>query len=393
MQDEADLTFFLPAKRLPQDKILRIARVIASSPAATSLALMPLAVIIVNETRQIVYANERFAALTATPDNEDILGKRIGEALGCEHSDETEGGCGTTRFCQYCGAANAIVKSLEGERATEECAITRHAVSPLEALNCQVWTSPLEIEDQNLVLNSILDIAHEKALRSFERIFFHDIMNAVSGIKGVHDLISLELPEGHNQDLDLLRRAIESIQDIVETQKDFLEVEAREYGRTLSPFETRDLLRSLTTYCQAFNPGQRRVLVVAPTASSRLFSSDVRIIQRILVNMVKNALEASRPGESVTLGCDAEAAGGIALWVHNPAVLGEETRMRLFEKGFSTKGVGRGFGTYGMRLFARQCLGGDVTFESSPENGTRFILRLPAQPGGLGEAGIGPDRT
>ena len=93
--------------------------------------------------------------------------------------------------------------------------------------------------------------------------------------------------------------------------------------------------------------------------------------------MIKNALEASAAGETVTLGCDS-TPGSVSLWVHNPAVLSEEVQLRLFERGFSTKGPDRGFGTYSMRLFARQCLGAEVSFTSTAVGGTRFSLTLPA---------------
>jgi signal transduction histidine kinase len=378
MHDEDTATAFLPAKRLEPARIREIAAEIAASPSATSLALVPLAVAIVGDTRQIVYANDRFVALAGAATVEDIQGKRLGEALGCLHAGESGGGCGTTRFCRYCGAAQAVVRSLEGERATQECAITRDAPDAFDALNLQVWTAPLELGEHRLVLNSLLDIAHEKALRGFERIFFHDILNAVAGIQGLHDLLSQDLPESQASDLLLLRQAVENIQDIVETQKELLSVETREYRRTCSTLHSLELLNDLAAYCQSFNPGALRTLAVDPAAASLTFSSDARIVQRIMVNMVKNALEASRAGATVTLGCEAGTGGGVVLWVKNPAVLSEETRMRLFQKGFSTKGPGRGFGVYGMRLFARQCLGGEVDFESGPETGTRFFLRLPA---------------
>jgi len=374
--DEAPSTFFLPAKRLDQEAIERISRDIATSPSALTLSLMPLAVVIVNDTRQIVYANERFTALTTFASSDDIIGKRIGEALGCEHSSETPGGCGTTRFCQYCGAARAVVKSLEGERETQECSINRTTPTALEALNLQVWASPLVIGEHALVLSSIIDIAHEKALRGFERIFFHDIMNAVTGIKGIHDLMSFETPEDRAADLDLLRRAIESIQDIVETQRDFLAVEAKEYHEAFSWVESREILEHLAASCKCFDPSGQRRIVVDPKSQSRMFSTDGRIIQRIMVNMIKNALEASAPGETVTIGCEA-VPGRVILWVHNVAELSEEIQMRLFEKGFSTKGPGRGFGAFSMRLFARQCLRGDVAFTSTREGGTRFSLSIP----------------
>lgn len=374
--DEVLPTFFLPAERLDQDIIERIARDIAQSPSAITLSLVPLAVIIVNQTRQIVYANARFLALTARPDGGAVIGLRVGEALGCEHAMTAPGGCGTTRFCQYCGQAQAVVKSLKGERDTQECAINRLSKTTLEALNLQVWAAPMTIEGHELMLYSIIDIAHEKALRGFERIFFHDLANSLTGIKGLNQLMALELPADYTEDVDLMRRGIEDIEDIIETQRDFLSVEAKEYHEAFSAIDSREMLTYLAAACQSFNPGGSRQILIDPKAQARVFSSDGRIIRRILVNMIKNALEASAVGETVTLGCDS-VPGSVTLWVHNPAVLSEEVQLRLFEKGFSTKGPDRGFGSYSMRLFARQCLGGEVAFTSGEDGGTRFSLTLP----------------
>jgi len=374
---EQPATFFLPTKRLDRDRILAIAQEIAVSPTSASLSLIPLGVIIVNETRQIVYANAPFLTLIETPRFEDVAGKRPGEALGCSHAWEMAGGCGTSRFCRYCGAAKAIVKSLGGARDTQECAITRNVEAQTDALNLQVWTAPFQAQEHQLVLSSILNIGHEKSLHGLERIFFHDIMNAVSGIKGLHDLFSLELPSTYGAELELLHTSIETIRDIIESHKDFTAVEAREYQPTCSCIESRDLLHKLAAYCQLYDPEGRKHLIVAESAVSLPVRTDTRIVQRILINMVKNALEASKRGETVTLDCRPGTDGGVTFLVHNPAVMREEVRLRVFERAFSTKGEGRGFGTYGMRLFAENCLGGHIRFTSEPERGTTFFLDLP----------------
>lgn len=374
-------TFFLPARRLSRDRILALAREIAASPASASLALVPMGVTIINETRQIVYANDRFTQLVgATAGFASLAGLRLGEALGCAHAHETEGGCGTTRFCQYCGAARAIVQSLNGTADTQECAITRRsATTALEALNLQVWAAPFTVGSHTLVLNSILDIAHEKNLRGFERMFFHDILNALTGIKGLHDIFSLELGEQYSNELDLLQHAIRSVWDVVESHKDFHDVEAREYQPRLGRIDTVDFLGSLADLARTFPTAKGKNVTVDPNALPPTITSDQRILERVVLNMLKNALEASHPGDEVSLGCTGQdqADGGATFWVHNPAVMPEETRMRIFERAFSTKGPGRGFGTYGMRLFAETCLGGTVRFTSEPGAGTTFFLELP----------------
>ena len=376
-------TFFLPAARLSQDKILDLAREIAASPTALSMGLVPLAVIIVNETRQIVYANERFTGLIGASSFDEVAGKRPGEALGCSHAWETQGGCGTSQSCRYCGAAKAIVRGLEGHEATQECSIIRQSADSLNALNLQVWTSPFSVGKDSLVLSSILDIAHEKSLRSFERIFFHDIMNAVTGIKGLHDLIALELGTRYGSELELLQGAVENIRDIIESHKDFLAVETQEYIREDSSFETLPLLTLLESFCQAFNAGGRKQLVLDSASPNISVCSDVRLVQRILVNMIKNALEASRAGDVVRLGCLAAPDGGVTFWVQNPGVMPKETRLRVFEKGFSTKGRGRGFGTYGMRLFAKPAW---AAISASPRNPAREPCSLWICPPDRGRA-------
>jgi hypothetical protein len=46
----------------------------------------------------------------------------------------------------------------------------------------------------------------------------------------------------------------------------------------------------------------------------------------------------------------------------------------MFQRNFSTKGPGRGVGTYSVRLLTERYLGGQVSLLSSPESGTRFGL-------------------
>jgi sensor histidine kinase regulating citrate/malate metabolism len=51
--------------------------------------------------------------------------------------------------------------------------------------------------------------------------------------------------------------------------------------------------------------------------------------------------------------------------------------MQIFQRSFSTKGSGRGIGTYSMKLLTEQYLGGEILVESSQENGTTFTVVIP----------------
>ena len=92
--------------------------------------------------------------------------------------------------------------------------------------------------------------------------------------------------------------------------------------------------------------------------------------------MVINALEASEAGDTVKLTVEAtENQVTFAVW--NRASIPNQVAIRIFQRNFSTKqNSGRGLGTYSMKLFGEEVLGGKVGFFTSEEEGTRFYFIL-----------------
>ena len=104
--------------------------------------------------------------------------------------------------------------------------------------------------------------------------------------------------------------------------------------------------------------------------------TDPVLLKRILGNMIKNALEAVLAKERVTLNCVVNQ-GSVRIVVHNPGSMPAAVRKQIFQRSFSTKGKGRGLGTYSMKLLGEKYLNGKVTFTTSKEKGTSFSLELP----------------
>ena len=94
----------------------------------------------------------------------------------------------------------------------------------------------------------------------------------------------------------------------------------------------------------------------------------------LLNNMVKNALEAGTG--IVTIDCRQED-NKTRVSVHNAEVIPEKARFQLFQPSFSTKGTGRGFGTYSIKLLTERYLAGKVGFTSSEGDGTTFFIKIP----------------
>ena len=218
-----------------------------------------------------------------------------------------------------------------------------------------------------------IDISHERRRLALERTFFHDILNLVGSIRGF-----AELPEiDHNVDFHEISRRIklasQRIIEEIDAQRVLLAVEKGELKVDNSILNSKQVLADVVELYESQDIAYNRTMQVDAVTVS--FVSDAILLRRILGNMLKNALEASLEGDTVTLGADA-SNGQLNLWVHNPAVIPDEYQQRIFQRDFSTKGAGRGLGTYSMQLLSR-LLSGDVHFISETGDGTRFILNLP----------------
>ncbi|WP_428566373.1 MAG: sensor histidine kinase [Solidesulfovibrio sp. DCME] len=367
------------AERLPADKVALQAKLFASSPAAGVLDRLPLGVAVCNITRQIVYSNEKFRELTSRGSGAaGLVGQRLGEALSCLGAGLEVGGCGTSELCRSCGMARALAESLAGGGlAHGECSLARQGGHKLESLDFRIWIWAMAYGGETFHAAILTDIRAEKRLVLMERIFYHDILNMVSGMRGICELLREEKECAQNAELELLAFAAERINDLILSQRDFSLAEHGEYEVTPIKMGTLSLLTDVTGLMRREPSARGKQLLLAPDSGDAYFAADRKLVTRILINMQKNALEASKPGETVVTGCDTDGSY-VRFWVKNPGTVPEEARPQIFRRAFSTKGAGRGLGTYGMKLFAENYLGGEVGFTSDADAGTLFFVRLPA---------------
>ena len=92
--------------------------------------------------------------------------------------------------------------------------------------------------------------------------------------------------------------------------------------------------------------------------------------------MIKNAIEASDKESQITISASGDKKN-VLLVVHNEGYMPEEIQAKIFKRSFSTKGKGRGLGTYSMKLFTEKYLNGMISFKSLEKLGTSFLVSLP----------------
>ena len=380
MQADCLPTRHAPAERLSAEEILRqTGRFAEDSLTKRLLDAVPNVLVILNRQRQIIYANQTLLQMVGFGVGENPNGLRPGEVMGCVNADQGTGGCGTAEACRACGMITAILSGLAGREDSRECRILRREADGegLEALDLRVWATPIEFQGELFTIFAISDISHEKRRSALERIFFHDILNLAGGIKGFAEmLLAPAAPVDAAPMVELIHTAAGRIVEEISNQRLLVAAENRELRLAPKRISALEVLEEVGRLYRHHEVGRERNLQLAAEAENVQFVSDPALVGRVIGNMVKNALEATPAGGTVTLDC-VQKNDAVEFRVHNTGCIPALERTQIFQRSFSTKGQDRGLGTYSMRLLTEGYLGGTIAFSSSEAEGTTFVARYP----------------
>ncbi|AJE03660.1 PAS domain-containing sensor histidine kinase [Geobacter pickeringii] len=374
-------SYLAPTPRASSEEVRSTRRRVLRDAALRSLLeALPDYVLILNHERQVVAANSRLLSAFDLEDIEKIIGKRPGEVLGCIFSSRGPAGCGTSPNCQACGAFISILESQQlREQNCQECRITLNREGSRVSLDLEVISNPAQVDGLPLTVCIIRDISDQKRRNVLERVFFHDVINTAGGIHGIASMLAQS--DGLPRDKELqykewMVQLSNRLIDEINHQRKLLAAERGEFKPDPGMVDVPELLREVHALYVNHDIADGRMLIIGPT-SDCLLVSDAAILRRILGNLVKNALEASARGETVTLA-GADHGETVTFTVHNPGVMSPEVQLQVFQRSFSTKeGTGRGIGTYSVKLFGERYLKGTVGFTSREPDGTTFFISTP----------------
>ncbi len=151
-----------------------------------------------------------------------------------------------------------------------------------------------------------------------------------------------------------------------------------------APVEPGGLLES-TRSVAVERAARRRITLVAQSTCVGGLQADAVLLQRLLVNLVNNAIDASTPGSEVRLSAEGPVAGMVTLRVIDQGCgMDEATRARIFDPYFTTKEFGEEVRGFGLGLTISQRIAhlhhGRITVASRPGAGTTLSVDLPVDP-------------
>lgn len=371
-------TYFAPAERAGEKELAVEIDLVGHSAVLSGLLHSVGGVLaVLNEDRQVVALNAEFIRMLGIDDPQGQLGLRLGEVLECVHAGDAPHGCGTTRLCESCGAAVAMVASLGEDRPVERlCALTAQRDGRPVDTAFMVRSQPIRIDGRRFLLLFLQDVTASQQRAALERVFFHDVNNMLNILIGSSEM----LVEDHPSPLarSVLAASLR-LHEEVAIQRLLAEGEGG-YRAKSERVEAAAVLEELGAFFAAHPAARgRRVVVEAPPAGLAV-RTDPSLAMRVLINMVTNALEATDRGGEVKAWCEPDG-DRIAFGVWNTGEIDPAVAPRVFQRHFSTKEqAGRGSGTYSMKLFGERILGGEVTFTTSSEAGTVFRFALSRHP-------------
>jgi PAS domain-containing protein len=371
-------THFAPSIRTTAEQLLKEYELVGSQKFFTEIfgSITGIGAVI-DKNRQIVYANDDFLSLLGINTLEPILGKRPGEVVSCIHAVEEPFGCGTSVACAYCGAVNAIMDSQRtGTKSMKETRISTVVDGKYKSLDLNITSTPVTLAGNLFYVLVLQDISDEKRRSALERIFFHDLLNSAGGLNGLLTI----LKDGTNPEetRELINLSEEASRDIIEEILLHRQIRAAETGELIVNIEltnTIEVLDSSVKKIGFHEVGKNKKVIKGDNSVSVDFETDKVLLQRVIINLLKNALESTPPAETVTIGIE-ESGDKVRFWVKNNQVISEDIQMQLFQRSFSTKGIGRGIGTYSIKLLTENYLKGKVSFISNETDGTIFSVEL-----------------
>ena len=378
----------------------------------TVLEQAPIAIAITGPSGEIEFANPAFERLWGRA-KESTDARRYSESYVGYHLD------GREIASQEWAGARAVLRGelVEGEVIEIVQATDRSA--PGRRLTVWISAAPIRDADGRITGGVVMfrDITAERRteqqLRDAQRVqavgtlaggVAHEVNNALQGALGFGSFVLRALGPDHPQSPDM-RLVLESVERAARVSQQLLAYARRQITQP----ERLDLHRLAVGLRPVLQQllGPDKTLVIAPvSAPMPPVQADPAQVERVLINLVANARDATETGDAVTISFDQVHASGDApptgdMGFHLPPGdylrlsvadtghgMDSQTLAQVFDPFFTTKPVGHGSGLGLSMVYGTvKQHGGYVGARSDPGAGTTLQLYWPVAEAGAPPAG------
>ena len=230
----------------------------------------------------------------------------------------------------------------------------------------------------------------------------HELRTPLNAIIGYSELLqemaAKQIPTNPAPDLEKINRAGKHLLALINNVLDLSKVEAGKMELLPEHFSISELVRELIDSVQPLLIKNANTLELGAGEGLGMMYADLTRIRQCLLNLLSNACKFTRHG-IIRLETTRETRADrewIVFRVHDSGIGMTPSQIdRLFQAftqadaSTTRKYGGTGLGLAITKMIS-EMLGGDITVESTPGQGSTFTLRIPASPGRLPAESAGP---
>ena len=214
----------------------------------------------------------------------------------------------------------------------------------------------------------------------------HDLKSPIARIRGMAE-VTLTTGKTLGEYENMAAGTVEECDRLIDMINTMLMITKAESGVEKGHDEDIDLSKLVRDACELLEPvaEDKGLSLKCDTPNSCLLVGDRRMIQRILSNLLDNAIKYTPSGRTVTVSLSERNGGEVALAVQDTGIgIPAGDLPHVFERFYrcdqSRSEPGTGLGLSLARALARTH-NGDITVTSTPGQGSTFTLTLPRDKG------------
>lgn len=216
--------------------------------------------------------------------------------------------------------------------------------------------------------------------RDIAPVLRQPIARIIANAETIRTRMSGPLADEYSQYAADIAAAGQHLLSLVEDLADLEVVESEDFNTAPDRIDLADVARRAAGIL-AVRAQERGITIDAPRLGEHLPAiAEFRRVLQVLLNLVGNAIRYSPDNSQVWIRLEPHAARARVIVADQGPGLSAEQQARLFEK-FERLGrsdeTGSGLGLYISRRLAK-AMGGELTVDSAPGQGARFILDVPA---------------
>lgn len=264
----------------------------------------------------------------------------------------------------------AALRLLNRQALTHSCQIPDQALADLV-----IKKSEVNVNEKSFTLFTITDLSRQmqavevESWEKLTRVLTHEIMNSLTPIQSIAENMSGKISSPEiSEAFETISSSSSSLMQFVKSFREFSILPKPQ----MKAIYLKPLLQSTIRLAESYSEGKNITLTLTCFPPELMIYTDESLLSRVLINILKNAIEANP--QNVEIEAREKADESVEIRISNDGErIPEETAEHIFTPFFTTRPSGNGIGLSLSRRIITH-LGGTLTLKTRPQ--TSFSVRI-----------------